>query len=155
MNAFLADLRRQQQQQQKSQQSPSIFANASFSRNNLNFAYLQNQLHQPQNSASQQPAQIPLQPQQQQQPQQQHQQQTEEVIEERLERDFLATLVEEVRAYRCLWDSSCRAFKELPKKQQARSQIAGKLNIEGEFFYTTYTVSTSFYDKKGGGRLTA
>ena len=49
------------------------------------------------------------------------------------EKDFLGALIEEVRLYRCLWDSSCRAFKELPKKQQAWKQIAEKLNVDGLF----------------------
>ena len=36
-------------------------------------------------------------------------------------------LVEEVRSQRCLWDTFCWAFKELPKKQQAWKLISAKL----------------------------
>jgi len=45
--------------------------------------------------------------------------------------DYLGFLIEEVRIYRCLWDSSCRAFKEIQKKQQALNQIAQKFNVNG------------------------
>ena len=40
--------------------------------------------------------------------------------------DFLGTLIEEVRQYRCLWDSSCRAFKDIQKSNRpgALLQIA-------------------------------
>ncbi len=37
-----------------------------------------------------------------------------------------ADLIELIKDYRCLWDVSCRSFKETPKKQQAWREIAGK-----------------------------
>ena len=40
-------------------------------------------------------------------------------------------LVEEVRARRCIWDTSCKSFKELQKKQEACRKIARKLKTEG------------------------
>ena len=45
--------------------------------------------------------------------------------------DSLGMLIEEVRKYRCLWDSSCRAFKDIQKKQNAWSLIANSLHING------------------------
>ena len=40
-------------------------------------------------------------------------------------------LIEEVRNYDCLWNTTSRAFKETPKKAEAWRQISAKLNIEG------------------------
>ena len=40
-------------------------------------------------------------------------------------------LIEEVRSYNCLWNTTCRAFKETPKKAEAWRQISAKLNMEG------------------------
>ena len=41
-------------------------------------------------------------------------------------------LVKEIRKYRCLWDTSCRSFKDSPKKQQAWRGIAVKLEKDGQ-----------------------
>lgn len=42
-----------------------------------------------------------------------------------------AELIELIREYRCIWDTSCRSFKETPKKQQAWKEIARKLEQDG------------------------
>ena len=39
--------------------------------------------------------------------------------------------IEEVRSYDCLWNTTCRAFRETPKKAEAWRQISAKLNMEG------------------------
>lgn len=52
--------------------------------------------------------------------------------------DYLGNLREEVRKYRCLWDTSCRAFKEIQKKKQAWNLIAKKFKFQGvviNFFF--------------------
>ena len=67
-------------------------------------------------------------------PQQQQQSQPQQQSQQVDEGDFLGDLIEEVKLYRCLWDSSCRAFKELPKKQQAWSLVAERFNIDGMCF---------------------
>ena len=43
------------------------------------------------------------------------------------------SLIEEVRKFRCIWDPSCRAYKETPRKQLAWSEISKKLGKEGNF----------------------
>ena len=53
-------------------------------------------------------------------------------------------LIELVRDYRCIWDTSCRSFKEHPKKQQAWRNISGKLNLDGMWFRNL--VSLEIYD---------
>ena len=40
-------------------------------------------------------------------------------------------LIELIRERRCIWDTSCRSFKETPKKQQAWREIAAKLGQDG------------------------
>ena len=45
--------------------------------------------------------------------------------------EFLPTLIEEVRMYRCLWDTSCRAFKESQKKEEAWNRVSERLNVSG------------------------
>ena len=40
-------------------------------------------------------------------------------------------LVEEVRQFRCLWDTSCRAYKDGMKKQQAWREISAKFGASG------------------------
>ena len=40
-------------------------------------------------------------------------------------------LVEEVRQFRCLWDTSCRAYKDGMKKQQAWREIGAKFGAPG------------------------
>ena len=42
-------------------------------------------------------------------------------------------LVELVKEYRCIWDTSCRSFKETPKKQQAWRVISSTLKRDGMF----------------------
>ncbi len=39
--------------------------------------------------------------------------------------------VVEVRQYQCLWDTSCRAYKDGMKKQQAWREISAKLGASG------------------------
>ena len=46
-----------------------------------------------------------------------------------------ADLIELIQERRSIWDTSCRSFKETPKKQQAWKEIAGKLGQDG---MTTY-----------------
>ena len=41
-------------------------------------------------------------------------------------------LIELMKDYRCVWDVSCRAFKENQKQQQSWKEIAMKLNKDGE-----------------------
>ena len=41
-------------------------------------------------------------------------------------------LIELMKYYRCVWDASCRAFKENQKKQHTWKEIAMKLNKDGE-----------------------
>ena len=48
--------------------------------------------------------------------QQQQSQSQAATLKNSQDNDYLGSLIEEVRLYRCLWDSSCRAFKEIPKK---------------------------------------
>ena len=40
-------------------------------------------------------------------------------------------LVEEVRQFRCLWDTPCRAYKDGMKKQQAWREISAKFDALG------------------------
>jgi len=39
--------------------------------------------------------------------------------------------VEEIRNYRCLWDTSCRAYKDGSKKQQSWRELSQKFKREG------------------------
>ena len=41
-------------------------------------------------------------------------------------------LVEEIRHMRCLWDTSCRAYKDGLKKQQAWRDICSKFGVQGQ-----------------------
>ena len=41
-------------------------------------------------------------------------------------------LINEVRSFRCLWDTKCRAYKDTPKKTQAWKSITTKLRKPGE-----------------------
>ena len=41
-------------------------------------------------------------------------------------------LVEEIRHMRCLWDTSCRAYKDGLKKQQAWKDICSKFGVQGQ-----------------------
>ena len=41
-------------------------------------------------------------------------------------------LINEVKSYRCLWDTKCRSYKENPKKAEAWRAIASKLQRSGE-----------------------
>ena len=41
-------------------------------------------------------------------------------------------LVEEIRQMRCLWDTSCRAYKDGLKKQQAWRDICSKFGAQGQ-----------------------
>ena len=42
------------------------------------------------------------------------------------EDSFEAAFVEEVRSYRCLWDTTARGFKDTPMKKKAWQEIAFK-----------------------------
>ena len=48
------------------------------------------------------------------------------------EKDDDELLINEVRNFRCLWDTKCRGYKDTPKKTQAWKQIAGRLGKSGE-----------------------
>ena len=62
----------------------------------------------------------------------QHQEQEEEVARsDPPSKNWEVDLIEEVRSYDCLWNTTCRAFKETPKKAEAWRQISAKLNMEG------------------------
>lgn len=55
--------------------------------------------------------------------------------------EFLGDLIEKIKNYQCLWDSSSRGFKELPKKQEAWIRIGGKFNVDGKFLsFITFQV---------------
>ena len=41
-------------------------------------------------------------------------------------------LVEELRHMRCLWDTSCRAYKDGLRKQQAWRDICSKFGVQGQ-----------------------
>ena len=43
--------------------------------------------------------------------------------------------VEEIRKYRCIWDTKCRCFKDGTKKQNAWSQLCGLINKEGTLIF--------------------
>lgn len=47
------------------------------------------------------------------------------------EKDNDELLINEVRSFRCLWDTKCRGYKDTPKKTQAWKQIAIKLGRTG------------------------
>ena len=50
---------------------------------------------------------------------------------EDVEVQFQLSLIEEVRQYPCLWNTSARSFRETPKKQQAWRNIGVKLSVDG------------------------
>ena len=54
-------------------------------------------------------------------------------------------LIELMKDYRCVWDVSCRAFKENQKKQQAWKEIAMKLNKDGEPYSIAFYASLYLY----------
>ena len=54
-------------------------------------------------------------------------------------------LIELMKDYRCVWDVSCRAFKENQKKQQACKEIAMKLNKNGEPYSVACLLALSTY----------
>eukprot|EP00795_Rhopilema_esculentum_P007385 gene7385-13134_t len=56
--------------------------------------------------------------------------QNERIFESR--RSLEGDLIKIMKDYRCVWDVSCRALKEHPKKQQAWKEIAMKLKQDGE-----------------------
>lgn len=41
-------------------------------------------------------------------------------------------LINEIRTYRCLWDTKCRAYKDIPKKIEAWRIISTKLGKGGK-----------------------
>ena len=41
--------------------------------------------------------------------------------------------IEELKQYRCLWDTSCRSYKDGPKKQQSWWELSQKFEKEGNF----------------------
>ena len=43
-------------------------------------------------------------------------------------------LIEEVRKYQCLWNTTCRSFKETPKKAEAWRRVSVAMKMEGKFF---------------------
>jgi hypothetical protein len=45
-----------------------------------------------------------------------------------------AHLIEEVRRFPCLWDTTTRAYKETPLKVEAWRQISTLLNVDGKLF---------------------
>ena len=57
-------------------------------------------------------------------------------------------LIEVIKDYRCIWDVSCRSFKETLKKQQAWKQIAMKLKQDGKPItaYSTFYCYQMFLD---------
>ena len=46
-------------------------------------------------------------------------------------------LIDEVRSYPCLWDTTSRSFKETPKKAEAWRRISSTMNIDG-IYYTLF-----------------
>ena len=51
-------------------------------------------------------------------------------------------LIEEVRSYPCLWNTTSRSFKETPKEGEAWRRISASINISGKysFFVSLYTM---------------
>ena len=47
--------------------------------------------------------------------------------------DYDELLINEVKSYRCIWDTKCHAFKEAPKKNEAWKIIAFKLSRPGRY----------------------
>ena len=45
-----------------------------------------------------------------------------------------ADLVDQMQNYRCIWDTSCRSFKETNKKQQAWRELAVSLKENGKLY---------------------
>ena len=43
-------------------------------------------------------------------------------------------LIEEVRKYQCIWNTTCRSFKETPKKAEAWRRVSVAMKMEGKFF---------------------
>ena len=43
-------------------------------------------------------------------------------------------LIEEVRKYQCIWNTTCRSFKETPKKDEAWRRVSVAMKMEGKFF---------------------
>ena len=64
----------------------------------------------------------------------------DDILDENSQQDGLVStvederLVEAVQAYHCIWDTSCRSYKELPKKLQAWKQISLKHGQNGLYF---------------------
>ena len=68
----------------------------------------------------------------------------------KVNRNVEADLIELVRDYRCIWDTSCRSFKEHPKKQQAWRSISGKLNLDGMWYSKFLDICDYIANSKGG-----
>ena len=45
--------------------------------------------------------------------------------------DIDELLINEIKSYKCLWDTSCRSYKEKPKKDESWRLISAKLQTEG------------------------
>lgn len=53
-------------------------------------------------------------------------------------------LINEARNYRCLWDTSTRAFKDNNKKNEAWKTMASKLESDGKSFLFSHDISQLF-----------
>lgn len=55
-------------------------------------------------------------------------------VESQSQEHMLATLIELVRDYPCLWNTTCRSFKEKPKKDEAWRRICLVLGIDSKCY---------------------